>query len=427
MPAPTEPGNLPAPLFRRIVWIVLLVAVIVAPVVQLHFVNRAMPPAKADLVPVWIGARVALHHGNPYSDQTTRQIQISYYGRPLRPSDNVNKMAYAYPAHTLILFGWIAPASWHTVRLIFLTLLPLLTALSVPLWLGAAGIHLSPPRMALTLALTLASWPVMWGIHQIQPTLVVACLVAAGCWLFRRNQLVPSGVLFALATIKPQLVGPLIAWLCLSAILRRRWSFLVSLFLTTAALLGAATWLVPGWVPQWRAAMADYVVYRHLKPDLELLFGHWIGLALSLVIAAATAVTLWRGRKCPPDSPAFAGLCFLVLAATVCLVPNEMAMIYNHILLIPACFVLLFVEPATPLAASIRRIAVAQIVIDFAILPICALAALIAGPANLWDVLPCMDFLLPTLTTAFLIAQLTRLPFPRLSPAAETSLTSAPA
>ncbi len=416
----TPPASIPRPgPVTRALMLILLVAAVIAPVVHLHVINRAMPPAKADLVPVWIGARVALHHGNPYSDETTRQIQIAYYGRPLRPSDDVNKMAYAYPAHTLILFAWIAPLSWPVVRIVFLILLPLLCAISVPLWLHVTGIALSRSRIALTLLLTLASWPVMWGVHQIQPTLVVAALVAAACFLLRREHETWAGILFALATIKPQLVGPLIAWLVLSALLRRRWAFIASLSVSLTVLLASATWLVPGWVANWRAAMADYVVYRHLKPDLQLLFGYWPGLALGLAIGAAAAFTLWRNRRCAPDSPAFGPLCALALAATVCLVPNEMAMIYNHVLLLPACLTLLFAPPASSLTAAIRRVAVAQIVADFAVVLVSVIAETTAGTANLWDSLPCMDFLLPTLLTAYLIFQLARLPLPVL--AANTS------
>jgi hypothetical protein len=388
---------------RTVAVTLLLAALVVAPMWHLHVINRNMPPAKADLVPVWIGARVALQHGDPYSDDTTRLAQIAYYGRALRPSDNVNKMGFAYPAHTLVLFSCIAPASWHVVRLTFLILLPLLTAVSVPLWLRVAGVSLSRGRMALTLLLTLASWPVMWGVHQIQPTLIVAALCAAACFLYMRGSLVPAGLLFAMATIKPQLVGLLIAWLCLSSLLRHQWKFLISFAASLAALLISATWLVPGWLTKWRAAMADYAVYRHLQPDLQLLFGRGAGLFLSIVIFSATAVILWRGRKCSPESPAFGALCSVALAATVCVLPNETTMIYNHVLLIPACFILIFSKDATSFASSLRRVAIAQLVIDFTVVPLSALGETLAKPANIWDTLPYMDFLLPTLVTLFLV------------------------
>jgi len=403
--APTDPWKrwLSSEPLRFLALSIVLVTLLIAPLYHLHVINRNMPPAKADLVPVWIGARVALHHGDPYSAQTTRQIQLAYYGRPVRPRDGVNLMAFAYPAYTVILFAPVAHLSWPVVRLIFLLLLPLLTAVSLPLWLRVTGIRLSPHRLALTLVLTLASWPVVWGVHQIQPTLIVAALAAAGCFLLQRGNPTLAGILFALATIKPQLVGPLIAWLCLWTLLRREWRFLASLTLSLAALLGSATWLLPGWVPRWRVAMAQYLVYRHLLPDLDVIFGHWGGLSLAVLLASAAAIPLWRGRRCAPDSPAFGALCALALATTVCLIPNEFGMVYNHVLLLPACLILVLTEPVPSLSDSTRRFAKAVLVIDFLTVPVAILGETLTRPTDFWDSLPCKDFLLPTLLTLFLV------------------------
>ncbi|HEY1500254.1 MAG TPA: glycosyltransferase family 87 protein [Acidobacteriaceae bacterium] len=382
---------------------VLIAILVAAPLFHIHVIRRDFPPAQPDLIPVWIGTRVALAHGNPYSDATTQQIQTAYYGRALRPSDNVNKMAYAYPAHTLVLFSPFARLSWPTTRLIFLLLLPILTAASVPMWLRVARIHLSPPHLALTILLTLASWTAVWGIHQIQPTLVVAALLAAGCWLLQRGNPAAAGILFALATIKPQLAGPLIAWLCLWTLLRRQWTFLLSFALTTAALLACATWLVPGWLPQWRAAMADYVVYRHLRPDLQFLFGHWLGLALEVVLAIAAAVALWTRRQCPPDSRLFGVLCATALATTVCLMPNETLMIYNHILLLPACLIVVLHRPAGRLAAQARVLALAQLALDYLVVPIAVLCDLTVPKIQFFTIVPFLDFLLPFLLALTLV------------------------
>jgi hypothetical protein len=173
--------------------------------------------------------------------------------------------------------------------------------------------------------------------------------------------------------------------------------------------------------------MADYAVYRHLQPDLQLLFGRGAGLFLSIAILAATAVILWRGRKCSPGTPAFASLCSIALAAMVCVLPNETAMIYNHVILIPACFILVFSKDATSFAASLRRIAIAQLVIDFAVVPLAALAETLAKPANLWDTLPYMDFLLPTLVTLFLVSHTRRQLASAHSVGSEPDLQTVPA
>src|SRR5258708_484018 len=97
---------------------ILLVAV-TAPLFHLHFVNRNMPPGKADLVALWKGTQAALHGQNPYADSTTRAIQTAYYGRPLTSTDHVNLMGYAYPMHAVIFFAPVARLQWPTVRLAF--------------------------------------------------------------------------------------------------------------------------------------------------------------------------------------------------------------------------------------------------------------------------------------------------------------------
>jgi hypothetical protein len=259
---------------RFTVWLLLAVAV-VAPLWHIHLINREMQPEKADMVPVWVAARVALAGGDPYSADATRQIQTAYYGRALRPSDNVNKMTFAYPAHTLVLFSAIAPFSWPVLRIIFFILLPVLMAVSAILWLRILGVTFSVQRYAIVALLAVFSWPAMWGIRLAQPTLIVFALVSCGCFLMQRSNFWAAGILLGVSTMKPQLVAPLLLWLCVWAILRRRWSFVLSLSLTTITLVACASRLVPGWIPQWRAAASDYLAYRHLHPTWCICSAQW--------------------------------------------------------------------------------------------------------------------------------------------------------
>lgn len=364
---------------------------------HLHTMNRKMAPQKADLVPVWIGAQIALHGGNPYSDETTRKIQAAYYGRPLTPTDLriANKMAFAYPAHTLVLLSFIAPLPWMTVRTAFLILLPLLTAASVPLWLWTASIRVGPGRLALLMILAVESWPSMWGIHQIQPTLLVAALVAAGCFLLTRGNGVAAGTLLAMATIKPQLAGVLIVWLLLWAVLRRRWSFLLSFLVTFSVLMAAATWLVPGWLPSWRAAMADYAGYRQLRLDLVALFGHWLGGLLSAAIGLYSIFLLWLHRRCPEGSASFGQMCALALAMTVCLSPNEPGMIYNQVLLLPAVLLLIHSRPLGSIAAHARDFALLMLGWGFLTVALSALGEAVWHPSDALYAIPFFNMLLP--------------------------------
>lgn len=364
---------------------------------HLHTMNRAMAPEKGDLVPVWIGAQVALAGGNPYSEETTRKIQTAYYGRPLTPQElrTVNKMGFAYPAHTLVLLSVLAPFSWMTVRAGSFIVLPLLMAVSVPLWLWTAGIRTDGWRMALLILLAVESWPSMWGIHQTQPTLLVAGLLAAGSLLLKTGNGVAAGVLFAMATIKPQLAGILIVWLLLWAALRRLWSFLASFAASLAILLAAGTWLVPGWVQNWRMAMADYAAYRHLDLGLVAIFGHWIGGSISAAIGLYSLFLLWRNRHCPADSTTFGLMCALALATTVCLSPTEPGMIYNEVLLLPAALIVVYARPLKQSAALARRIALMLLGWSFLAVVVSAACEMILRPSSAIDAVPFLNTLFP--------------------------------
>ncbi|HEX2918177.1 MAG TPA: glycosyltransferase family 87 protein [Edaphobacter sp.] len=368
---------------------------------HLHTMNRHMAPQKGDLVPVWIGAQVALDGGNPYSEETTRKIQTAYYGRPLTPQElrTVNKMGFAYPAHTLVLLSVLAPFSWMTVRAASFIVLPLLMAASVPLWLWTAGIRTDSWRMALLILLAVESWPSMWGIHQTQPTLLIAGLLAAGCLLLRTGNGVAAGVLLAMATIKPQLAGILIVWLLLWAAIRHLWSFLVSFAASLAILFAAATWLVPGWVQNWRGAMADYAAYRHLELGLMGIFGDWLGGALSAAIGVYSLFLLWRNRECTPESTTFGLMCAVALATTVCLSPTEPGMIYNGVLLLPAALIIGFARPLGHSAALARRIALMLLGWSFLAVAVSAACETIWHPSSAIDAIPFLNTLLPASIT----------------------------
>jgi hypothetical protein len=236
----------------------------------------------------------------------------------------------------------------------------------------------------------------MWGVHQIQPTLVVGFLAAAGCLLLQQRNGTAAGILLAIAMIKPQLLAVLIAWLFLWAALRRTWSFFGSFGVTMAVLLGASYWLLPNWVQSWRSAMADYTAYRHLQLELVQVFGHLLGLALALSAAVLSAFILWRNRNCSPDSPGFASMCALALGLTLLILPSEFAMVYNYILLIPAVLMLIFSTPEDYPAALARRISLGLVFWSFASVFLAVIGETLTHPASGWDSLPFQTLLLPS-------------------------------
>jgi len=178
-------------------------------------------------------------------------------------------------------------------------------------------------------------------MHQISA--LVCGFMAAGAFLLRRRAYVPSGIFFALATIKPQMVFLLYIWLFLWTL--SKWHERKNLLLSLAAGIGALTlagqWMVPGWLGQFISAILAYRLYAgdSAQSIVEMSFGHVVGDFLVFAILCGLAVACVRGRLEPVDSPQFSHGVALVLAISTVVLPP--AAPYNHLLLLPGVLILL--------------------------------------------------------------------------------------
>jgi Glycosyltransferase family 87 len=300
----------------------------------------------SDFYPRWLGAHeLLLHHRNPYSPEVTRDIQIGYYGRPLdpsRPGDPKDQMAFAYPLYVIFLIAPTITFPFASLRVAVHWLFVLLTAASVPLWLGTVRWRVPLVLTAILVTLTVGTLPVVQGIKLEQLTLLVGAMIAGCALLLVSDYLVLAGILLAFATIKPQLVFLMAGWLVVWAFgdygHRRRfiWSFALSL-ITLAA---AADFVMPGWVGHFVNAMGAYREYTGRPVSILAVFtsSSW-GLVLSALILILLAITCWRARHVPSGDPTFSRVSSLVLVATVAVIP--MTSLYNQILLLPAVLVLI--------------------------------------------------------------------------------------
>jgi hypothetical protein len=299
----------------------------------------------SDFYPRWLGTQeLLLHHRNPYSLEVTRDIQIGYYGRPLdanRPGDPKDQMGFAYPLYVVFLIAPTIPFPFSSVRFVVHWFFVLLTALSVPLWLRAIRWRASPSSTAMLVMLTLGTLPVVQGIKLEQLSLLVGGMVAICALLLVRDSFVFAGVLLAFATIKPQLVALLIAWLVFWACgnYRERRRFLWSFAVTMATLFAAAEFVMPGWVGQFVRALSAYREYTGRPVSIMAVFTTpAVGLLLSALLLIALAVVCWRARRASAGDPAFALISSSVLGVTVVVIP--MTSLYNQILLLPAVLLL---------------------------------------------------------------------------------------
>ncbi len=294
----------------------------------------------SDLYPRWLGAReLLLHRRDPYSADITREIQAGYYGRPLdstRVNDPKDQQGFAYPLYVVFLLAPTVGFPFVMVQKAFLLLLIALTAASVLLWLSAAGKRVSLTTALMAIVLVLGSFPAIQGFKLQQLTLLVAALVAVAIFAITRERLVAAGILFALASIKPQLVFLLVVWLGIwvwgnwRERQRLFWSFAVSF----TVLVAGAELLLPGWMREFRRASAAYYRYTGSGQSvLDIALTPFVGKAVAAVLVVTLLVLVWRLRHAAAQALEFHWSLALVLATTLVVIP--MFAPYNQVLLVP--------------------------------------------------------------------------------------------
>jgi Glycosyltransferase family 87 len=299
---------------------------------------------RSDLYPQWLGARELLLYGHdPYSAETTREIQQGYYGRPLdpsRPGEPKDQQAFAYPVYVAFYLAPTMHLPFEAVRKGFFWVLFILTVVSIPLWLRV--LRWSAPLWAQgsMIIFTIGSLTVMQGLKLPQMTLLVAALLAIGLALLASDRPIAAGVALALATIKPQLVWLLLFWLTIWTLAdwRRRYRWAASFLCAMAILCAASEWYLPNWIFRFVQAVHRYQNYNDAVSILDKLLPAGWGLIPSAFAVAATAYIGWKNRRVAVDTPSFAAMTSLTLAVTVIVTPSYA--LYNEVILLSALLML---------------------------------------------------------------------------------------
>jgi hypothetical protein len=298
----------------------------------------------SDLYPRWLGARELLLHGrDPYSSAVTREIQTGYYGRSLdstRPGDPKDQQGFAYPVYVVFYLAPTVRLPFAAVQKGFFWVLLGLTVATVPLWLKMLRWSLAPWAQVSVVALTVGSLAVMQGLKLQQMTLFVVALVAIAMVLLLADCAIAAGILLALATIKPQLVGLLLLWLAIwtAGDWRRRYRWAASFLLTIGVLAAASECYLPHWISRFLQAVREYRGYTDAVSVLDKLLPAPWGWLAKLAAVAAAAYIGWRNRKHSEETRFFAATVTMVLAVTVIVIPSYA--LYNQVMLLPAVLLL---------------------------------------------------------------------------------------
>ena len=386
----------PPHMIGRVIVATLLAVLLSGPLWQIHILNRYWPSTEADLIDEWVGLRCVLHGENPYTDQTTRDIQIARYGHALAPGDKADRQMFPYPAHAVIVLGPLVLMSWDNARLTFLWgTIPLL-AIGIWACIQALNVQLSRRYVLLATYLTLCSWPVMWGLRLQQPTLIIVPLTFLAGFLLSRGHPVPAAILMASATIKPQLIVPVLLWMLLWTLTHRAWTFLLSFAAGTAGLLLWTEHILPHWFMNWIAQLHRYAGDRHHgKLPLAYILGHWWGVAATAILIAWAGFLLWKMRTCSRDSRGF-GLCF-ALSVSISAITSlaDGGLIYNHVLLFPGCLLIVLARPAARAARLVRGAAMFFIMWEFISVFVAIPGEITNGPHSFWLLVPFSNVELP--------------------------------
>jgi hypothetical protein len=231
--------------------------------------------------------------------------------------------------------------AFSQVRVIASVVMAVAVAISVPLWVEFIGWHLPRWRVGVLVLLVLSCSPAVQALEMQQISALVCGFMAAGAFLLRRRAYVPSGIFFALATIKPQMVFLLYIWLFLWTL--GKWHERKNLLLSLAAGIGALTlagqWMVPGWLGQFISAILAYHLYAgdSAQSIVENVLWPRRGRLVFAILRGLTVARV-RGRMEPVDSPKFSHAVALVLAMSTVVLPP--AAPYN-LLLLPGVLILL--------------------------------------------------------------------------------------
>jgi hypothetical protein len=294
-----------------------------------------------DFYQIWLTSRELLkHRADAYSADMQREIEIGLYGRPLdrRLAGDATTpfRGDCYPLHASVLALPLAGLSFPGVQIVLSVLLPMGVMATVLLWCSALQVRASGGDLTALVLLTLTSVPVLEGFYALQTSLVVALLIAGAMVLLRRGWLFAAGTLLAVATVKPQLILLLMAWLTAWAVARwkERRRFLLGFVGTAFVLLAITTWALPSWFAGWMHSVHEY--RRICPPPLaEFMLGREVGIVVSLLLVMLAAIVCARVVGAEADAEAFLVASVLVLAITVVVLPSTIA-VYDQFLLFPA-------------------------------------------------------------------------------------------
>ena len=255
--------------------LVVLSAVLLIGLTYFNLQYSRTNPGGNDFLVHWVGTRAFFTEGiSPYSDEAAIRIQTLAYGRPAEAGEH--ELRVAYPLYSMLMFLPFALISdFTTARALWMTLLECTLVIIMFLSIRLADWK---PRPLLLAAMFV--FGLLW-YHSLRPlingnaVILIALFIIGGLTALKNGQDELAGLLFALSTIKPQVVVVFYLFILLWGIRKRRfkvvgWMVGVVVLMVLTAALFQSDWILqnlrevlryPGYNPPGtlQAALAYYL------------------------------------------------------------------------------------------------------------------------------------------------------------------------
>ena len=217
------------------------------------------------------GKAIFLEGKSPYSSQITLRIQMGIYGHPAAPQQD--QVTFAYPPYSLIILFptfWM-PYPWGEAFWLALNLLLIITVILAlfplaPKWLGFSFLLLYP----VFLAMIVGNFVALIGIIIFLAYHFLFMKQTPNTWV-----LIGPGVALAWCTAKFQFSWLFLIFIGVECLRQKRWSLIISFFVSIVGFLSFSWIWVPGWFGDWLARVSiysGYVKYQTTTYGLMKLF-----------------------------------------------------------------------------------------------------------------------------------------------------------
>jgi hypothetical protein len=307
-----------------------------------------MAAEMGDLYSPWVGTReLLLRHRNPYGPNVTRQIQMVFYGHPIKQTYDdsgrflVNEQRFAYPVYLVFLLAPFVKTNFTDLHRWARPALAAFAAISLLLSLRILNWRLTWTKTTALILFILSSPQLVQGLRFEQLALLVGFLLVAAAWCVQKNYLVTAGVLLALSTIKPQMSIVPLCWFAVWAggDWSRRWRIAASFFATLTAFIAGGQLLLPGWIGYFVTGLSAYRKYAPTSSLLRIALGDTVGSIVGAIIFLGLVHFAWRNRKTKAASPEFTLVFAAFLMGAILVFPLFTP--FNQVMLIlPTLFLL---------------------------------------------------------------------------------------